>query len=70
MSKIKGYRELTEQDIEQINDMKDLEQVLLTCINAMSKVQEFDQRWVSIGRTHIEQGFMALVRAIARPNGE
>lgn len=70
MSKIKGHRELTEQDIDQINGMKELEQVLLTCINAMSKVEEFDQRWVSIGRTHIEQGFMALVRAIAKPEGQ
>ena len=26
-----------------------------------------DQRWVSIGRTHLQEGFMALVRAVAQP---
>ena len=26
-----------------------------------------DQRWVSIGATEIQQGFMALTRAIAQP---
>ena len=28
---------------------------------------EIDQRWLAIARTHIEQGFMALNRAIFRP---
>jgi len=26
-----------------------------------------DPRWLAIGKTHIEQGFMALVRSIAKP---
>ena len=28
---------------------------------------EIDQRWLAIARTNIEQGFMALNRAIFRP---
>jgi hypothetical protein len=27
-----------------------------------------DQRWVSIGTTHLQQGFMEVVRGIAQPN--
>ena len=26
-----------------------------------------DQRWVSVGATDLQQGFMALVRSIAQP---
>lgn len=26
-----------------------------------------DQRWVSIGATHLQEGFMAVMRAIAKP---
>lgn len=29
--------------------------------------KEFDQRWLAIGRTHLEQGFMAINRAVFRP---
>lgn len=27
-----------------------------------------DQRWVSIGATHLQEGFMALTRAVAKPD--
>ena len=27
-----------------------------------------DQRWISIGATELQQGFMALTRAIAKPD--
>lgn len=70
MSKIQGYRELSETEVANINDLKEFERLLLTIIGGMQKTEKFNQRWVSIGKTHIEQGFMALVRSIARPNGE
>lgn len=28
-----------------------------------------DQRWVSIGATHMQEGFAALIRAVAQPQG-
>ena len=28
-----------------------------------------DPRWLGIGRTNLQQGFMAVIRAIARPEG-
>lgn len=27
----------------------------------------FDQRWVAIAKTQLQQGFMALTRAVAKP---
>ena len=36
----------------------------------MRDVEDIDGRWVSIARTHFQQGFMALTRAVTRPESE
>lgn len=33
----------------------------------MGKDTLFDKRWSSIARTQLQQGFMALIRSIAKP---
>ncbi len=65
--KIAGYRELSESVIRAMNDIKKQGEVLNDIIGLMKSRQDFDQRWVSIGQTHLQQGIMALVRAVARP---
>jgi len=65
---IKGYRELTEQEISIINDIKGLADVIGKMIEGMEEVEEgVDQRWVAIAKTDLQKGFMALVRSIAQP---
>lgn len=65
--KITGYRDLTPEEIGLMNDVK------ITAVNVGKLVQylrqrsDMDQRWVSIGETHLQQGFMALARSIAQP---
>lgn len=34
---------------------------------AVTSDQVPDKRWVSIGATHLQQGFMAVIRGIAKP---
>ena len=65
--KIKGYRDLSQEEIDLMNEAKELaEQVgdLVTKIN-MSNVT--DKRWSSIGQTDLQKGFMSLIRAVAQP---
>lgn len=64
---IKGYRDLTVEEITAMNHLKELESLILDVVEEMQKQPDFGQRWISIGLTHIEQGFMALNRAIAKP---
>jgi len=64
---IKGYRDLSEDEIVQMNTIKELGEDLGRMCDVLSKENAVDQRWVSIGRTHLQQGIMALVRAIAKP---
>ena len=67
---IKGYRELNMGDIEQINSVKAMGgaiENLLTDIG--NRDASYDRRWISIAKTHFQEGLMALTRAIARPEG-
>jgi len=64
---IKGYRDLNEVEIGGINDIKVLAADVEVLINKVSSIVDVDQRWVSIAKTDLQKGFMALTRAIAKP---
>lgn len=72
--KIIGYRELNEAEITAMNTIKALGIEINGIIQELRSSPnnptnfETDQRWVSIGETHLQQGLMALTRAIARPD--
>lgn len=65
--KIKGYRDLSEYEILQMNNIKETGEILRTMIGSMRLSDGLDQRWVSIAETHLQQGIMAAVRAVAQP---
>ena len=82
-TKISGYRDLNQEEIDLMNEAKQLEAKCLAfrshvekkLINkALSKQSEKERyrnaqasRWIAMARTDLETGFMALVRAIAQP---
>ncbi len=66
---IKGYRELTDDEVGGINDIKSLAEVVGHLVESMTNDESFDQRWVAIAKTDLQKGFMALVRSIAKPDG-
>ncbi|SCB18483.1 Acb2/Tad1 domain-containing protein [Rhizobium lusitanum] len=43
------------------------EEQVLDTLNALGSRSDIDKRWLSIARTDIERGFMALNRALAEP---
>lgn len=88
---IKGYRDLTQTEIDLMNEGKALAEQVgeyvkklrgfpATATDGVPRlhgtftpgspptVPSIDQRWVSIGATECQQGFMALIRAIAQPS--
>jgi hypothetical protein len=68
--KISGYRDLTPREIQLINDVKAEGArlgLLVTDLRGMGDA--LDQRWVSIGSIDLQTGLMALVRAVAQPEG-
>lgn len=81
---IKGYRDLSQEEIDLMNRIKIAEaQVLdlgrdvrehlsnqMACASEAEVTRIADAspiRWHSIALTHLEQGFMALVRSVAQP---
>ena len=66
--KIKGYRDLSVEEIADMNDAKGLaETVGDLCKKFEMERPGVDKRWLAIARTDLQKGFMALVRSIARP---
>lgn len=64
---IKGYRDLTAEEIALMNCVKAKAAEVGALIDELKATQGIDQRWVAIGTTNLQQGFMAVVRGIAQP---
>ena len=65
--KISGYRELSQEEIDLMNEIKQKGKELGELVAKLRAAPELDQRWVSIGATDLQTGFMALIRGVARP---
>lgn len=71
--KIKGYRDLSQDEIDLMNEIKEHGENLKSLINSLEAANAstgghaIDMRWVSIGKTDLQKGIMALVRSVARP---
>jgi hypothetical protein len=81
--KVTGYRQLSEAEVALMNEGKALAEQCGAYITKLrsylptngvnSSGSEpvpggtLDQRWISIGATDLQRGFMALIRGIAQP---
>lgn len=64
---IKGYRELTQEEINLMNEVKQKGVEFGDLFEKLEKIENLDKRWLSIGKTDLQKGLMATTRAIARP---
>jgi hypothetical protein len=64
---IKGYRELDAEEIALMNVIKMKGEELGELIATLRAAPNLDPRWISIGATHLQEGLMALTRAVAKP---
>jgi hypothetical protein len=66
--KISGYRELGQEEIDLMNEIKANGQALGTLVQKLrDRGTELDQRWIAIGATDLQTGLMALTRGVAKP---
>ncbi len=78
--KITGYRQLTEAEVALMNEGKALAEACGAYIEKLRRHKDsarregdnredppLDQRWISIGATDLQRGFMAVIRGIAQP---
>jgi len=65
--KIKGYRQLTEAEADMMNLVKEKAAEVGAIVERLMVDGNLDTRWIAIGKTQLQQGFMAVVRGIAKP---
>lgn len=64
---IKGYRELSQDEINLMNEVKQQGIILGELVAKLQQTAGLDQRWISIGATDLQKGLMGLTRGIAQP---
>lgn len=65
---VSGYRSQSTKSVEIVNANKAVEERFLRTLDGLADHPGIDQRWLAIGRTHIEEGFMAINRSIFKPD--
>ena len=64
---VSGYRPQSTEAVALVNKSKMIKESVLRFLDQLAGEPSIDGRWFSIGRTHIEQGFMAVNRAVFQP---
>ncbi len=65
--KITGYRELTDAEVDLINEVKAAGVRLGKLVSKLRESTGLDQRWISVGATDLQKGLGSLTRGIAQP---
>jgi hypothetical protein len=66
---VQGYQSQPQSKIVIVNANKEVEERVLRILDTLKGLgpEHVDQRWLAIGRTKIEEGFMAVNRAVFQP---
>lgn len=66
---VPGYRTQTGEAVALVKENKEVEELVLRVLDKLRSLPPgpIDHRWLAIGRTQIEQGFMAVNRAVFQP---
>ena len=65
--KITGYRELSQEEIDLMNEGKALAEACGQLIAKLESLDSTDMRCVQLGKTNLQQGFMWAIRGVAQP---
>jgi hypothetical protein len=65
---VSGYRPQSAETVATVNAMKTAEEGTLRALDVLASNPDIDKRWLAIGRTAIEQGFMAVNRSVFKPS--
>ena len=65
--KIKGYRDLSQEEIDLMNEGKALAEQCGAYLEKLMANEGTDKRAVALGKTNLQQGFMWAIRGVAQP---
>lgn len=64
-----GYRKLSSKETGLVAAINELADVVGAAVRNDDLFDIADHRWLAVAETHLQQGFMALVRAVTKPKG-
>ncbi len=64
---VEGYRPQSDAAVDLVNENKRLEEQCLRVLDQLATRPGTDMRWLAIGRTAIENGWMAVNRSVFKP---
>lgn len=64
---VSGYTPQSSDNVSLVNRNKAAEERILRILDELKDIERVDKRWLAIGRTNIEEGFMAINRSIFNP---
>jgi uncharacterized protein YcbK (DUF882 family) len=64
---IKGYRDLSQAEIDAMNMVKQSAEMVGAVIDAVASIDGVDQQWLAAAKLDLQKGFMCLTRSIAQP---
>jgi hypothetical protein len=64
---VAGYQPQPDWKVAVVNEFKKAEEAVLRALDKLVSSDDVDKRWLAIGRTQIEQGFMAVNRSVFQP---
>ncbi|MBI6154270.1 hypothetical protein JEP92_19615 [Serratia surfactantfaciens] len=62
-----SHRQLSEAELAVMEELTALGNQVGYYLEGLAKNPDVDPRWLSIARTELQQGFMAVKRAVAKP---
>ena len=65
---VQGYRPQSDERVKLVNENKWDEEETLRRLDQLQLRDDVDKRWLAIGRTHLEQAWMAINRAVFKPD--
>ena len=64
---VAGYKPQSDDKVALVNLNKQIEEQVLRILDDLRALDGIDHRWLAIGRTQLEQAFMAINRAVFQP---
>jgi len=64
---VSGYTTQPQWKVDLVNHFKEHEELLLRELDKLKGTEQVEQRWLAIGKTQLEQAFMAINRSVFNP---
>ena len=64
---VAGYKPQSDDRVQTVNGFKQDEERILRKLDELAAGNAVDKRWLAIGKTQLEQAFMAINRSVFQP---